>query len=64
MTGPVYGAAAKIAIANPLSSGPQTSAMVPPARVSGAEPKNPHRKRETSKQPMFGASAQGMLKMM
>ena len=39
------------------------SEMVPPASVNGAEPKNPQRKREARRHPMFGASAQGMLKM-
>jgi hypothetical protein len=46
----------------PRSSGPQMSAMVPPASVSGAEANNPHMKRHANKQPMFGESAHGMIK--
>lgn len=51
-------------VCSPRSSGPQTSAMVPPARVRGAEPKNPQRNREARRHPILGARAHGMLKMM
>lgn len=57
-----YGAAAKRATANPRSLLSQISAIVPPARANGPEPKKPQRKRETSSVPIFFASAQGMLK--
>jgi hypothetical protein len=54
----------KLGVHSPRSSDPQMSEMVPPASVKGAEPKKPQRNREASRQPMLGARAQGILKMM
>ena len=41
----------------------QISAMVPPARERPELEKTPHKNRHTSKPPMFGDRAHGMLKM-
>ena len=57
------GAAAKSAIANPRSLLSQTSDIVPPASVRGAEAKIPQKKRQMRSVWIFLATAQGMLKM-
>ena len=61
-TGPPYGAAAKRAMAKPRSSLSQTSEIVPPASVRGADAKMPQKNRHIRSVWMFLATAQGIMK--
>ena len=51
-------------MAKPRSSLFQTSEMVPPASVNGADAKKPHRKRQINSVWIFLATAHGMMKTM
>ncbi|ANB15695.1 hypothetical protein AWJ20_3334 [Sugiyamaella lignohabitans] len=62
-TGPLYGPNENRAIPIPRCSLDQISAIVPPAKDRAELANTPQRKRHTSRAPMFGASAQGILKM-
>lgn len=63
MTGPANGAAAYSDTARARSEAENMSEMTPPELVSGEDPKNPARKRQTRSVSTFLATAHGMLKM-
>ncbi|KAJ0383942.1 hypothetical protein COL922a_009388 [Colletotrichum nupharicola] len=60
-TGPRSGAREYTDTALPLSAGGATSAIVPPPMDSGAAPAHPLKKRNTSRTPRFGETAQAAL---
>ena len=62
-TGPIKVAAANMATATPLSTGPQKSARAPPTIASGAQPNTPPKKRVIMMVSTFVATATGICKM-
>lgn len=55
-TGPINGARANAATASPRSDAENVSLIAPPALVNGAAPKNPAKKRQTSRVSMLRAA--------